>query len=297
MRPDEHLLTWCFVFVCYFFRVWRWCALWSALQIRMELTTLAGLPKLTSLGTNADEVMRKLWAIESQETAAFHDKKTTKYGRLVIVDGEDPERANVSAYTENVLAPLRRQMLVVLPAAKDTSGTPSDSLGSTGLRAVSPALRALALPADYARAQLSSDARTPQAPMAAAPPTAAAAERRAATASELAPAAAALPRAAAPASPQVAAAAAPLAALAAAASVLSDAGTIVPPADAAAEVPIAATSATPHASLPPELFAAASESGGAAVAAVEPAGSTSQVMPQGRMGLSGLDLRALRPTN
>ncbi|KAK1860963.1 hypothetical protein I4F81_003549 [Pyropia yezoensis] len=167
----------------------------AQLLIRMELTTLAGLPKLTSLGTNADEVMRKLWAIESQETAAFHDKKTIKYGRLVIVDGEDPERANVSAYTENVLAPLRRQMLVVLPAAKDTSGT------------------------------------------------------------------------------------------------------IVPPADAAVEVPIAATSATPHASLPPELFAAASESGGAAVAAVEPAGPTSQVMPQGRMGLSGLDLRALRPTN
>lgn len=272
---------------------------WFTLKIRMELTILAGLPKLSSLGTNADEVMRKLWAIESQETAVAHDKKCMKYGRMVIVDGDDAERGCVSEYKEEVLAPLRRQMLVVPRARKDASGASAPSRGATGARAVTPALRAFAPPAGPARTPPAAAAAARPASAMAATPTATSADTQSTTATEPPTASPALTLRAVPASQPSAVADAPLAALAAAAAVLSEAVPAVPTPSATADVPAAVSSAAAPAALPVELNARASWGGGAAVAAVEAADPTPQVRHegQGRMSLSSLDMCALRPSN
>lgn len=264
-------LTFLVIFVCYHCCSWHCCAFLLALQIRMELTDVAGLSKLTSLVTNADEGMKKMWAIESQETAIAHVKGVLNYGGLIIIDGNDAERGQVTKYEEDVLGPLRKQMLVMKPdvqvGAPPPAGAAAEPLAaaasepSTAAPPAQPTAAATVQPTASAAVNPSALGALPPAPEVAVGPAAAAA----------------FPPAALGALPPAAAVAAPLSS--------ADAD---PPAATGAVRP--ATSTTPHS------VAAASRECSTARAVVTAANPTAGMShePQPRMGLTTLGVRALR---
>lgn len=59
---------------------------------------MAGLPKLTDRFSNADEGMRKLWAIDCFVAARDNNKGSRSFHRLLIVDGDQPMRGDTLLY-------------------------------------------------------------------------------------------------------------------------------------------------------------------------------------------------------
>lgn len=97
---------------------------WFILKLRMELTAVAGLPQLVKRGTNADEGMRKLWAVDCLQAAEFMAVHGSNlYRRVVITDGNDPERASVGGYDVEVVKELRGRILLrSAPGASSDAG-------------------------------------------------------------------------------------------------------------------------------------------------------------------------------
>lgn len=100
----------------------------------MELTAVAGLPQLVKRGSNADEGMRKLWAVDCLQAAEFMAKhKDELFLRVVITDGKDPKRAEVGGYDLDVVKELRSRILVrAVPIASRVVGEGAGPAAASG---------------------------------------------------------------------------------------------------------------------------------------------------------------------
>lgn len=103
----------------------------------MALTAAAGLPQLVTRGSNADEGMRKLWAMYCAQARLFLKSRGKQLvHRLRIKDGDDDGCVSVG-YDVNVIEDLRKRILITAKtaAADASSAGPSTSPGAGGTAA------------------------------------------------------------------------------------------------------------------------------------------------------------------
>lgn len=94
----------------------------------MALTAAAGLPQLVTRGSNADEGMRKLWAMDSAQARRFLKARgQTLSHRVLIKDGNDDQCVSLG-YDEAVIKDLRKRILITSKPA--TSAQPSTLPGA-----------------------------------------------------------------------------------------------------------------------------------------------------------------------
>lgn len=111
---------------------------WFILKLRMALTSAAGLPQLVTRGSNADEGMRKLWAMDSAQARRFLKNRGKELmHRLRIKDGDDDQCVSVG-YDDQTIEDLRKRILIKskkTPSAGESPAVPPAPPGAEGTAA------------------------------------------------------------------------------------------------------------------------------------------------------------------